>query len=239
LMGVVQLVPTVALVLAIALLVDLATAEVSPGANDNASGVAVAIALARALDAAPPRHLTVDLVLQGASDASAVGLRRYLRRRKGKLKATNTVVLGIAPCAAGQPRWWLSDGQLVPVRYLSRLRQLCSEIVADEPALHAAPTRGRGATPALSARAASIPAICIGALGTDELAPRSHQKGDTTDGLDPATLDATVEFGLLLVDGIDRFMRTAPRDPERPRRASQDSASRATPAASTQRAQSA
>ena len=36
-----------------------------------------------------------------------------------------------------------------------------------------------------------------------DLAPRSHHRDDTADGVNPDALDAAVQFGLLLVDGID------------------------------------
>jgi hypothetical protein len=42
------------------------------------------------------------------------------------------------------------------------------------------------------------------------LAPRSHQAGDTPAALDPAALDALLQFALTLVDAIDADLaRTA------------------------------
>src|SRR5436309_250665 len=54
--GAIQLVPTAALVITLATLLELASAGFTPGAGDNGSGVALAIALARALAAAPPQN---------------------------------------------------------------------------------------------------------------------------------------------------------------------------------------
>jgi hypothetical protein len=204
--GAAQLIPTVALVLALALLLELATADYGPAANDNAAGTAVALALTRALDAAPPRHATTELVLQGAGAGGGIGLRRYLRARKRTLSRANTLVIGIAPSGSGTVRWWLSDGPFIPLRYLDRLRELCARVAAEEPHLRAAPTRGRGATPALPARAARLPGIAIGCLDEHDLVPRSHQRTDTPDAVDSGALDATVEYGLMLVDAIDAFL---------------------------------
>jgi Peptidase family M28 len=216
--GVAQLPPTVALVLALALLVELGSADFGPAANDNASGAAVAIALARALDAGPPRNAAVELVLAGAGDGGSggggIGFRRHLRGRRRALSATNTVVIGIAASGAGRPRWWVSDGGLIPQRYFGRLRELCEQIAREEPHLGAAPHRGRGATPARAARASGLPAIAIGCLDDDSLAPRSHEARDMPAGLDPKALDATVQFGLMLVDSIDAFLgRMPPQEP--------------------------
>jgi Peptidase family M28 len=201
-----QLIPTVALVLAGALLIELATSDWGPGANDNASGVAAALALARALDAGPPRNLAVELVLTGAGDGDAIGLRTHLRARRQSLKRANAVVLGLAACGGGEPRWWVSDGALAPGRYFAALRELCERIAREESYLNAAPHRDRGISPAQPARSAGLPAIAIGARDEDGLAPRSHGQDDTPEALDPAAIDAVVSYGLLLVDAIDGYI---------------------------------
>jgi hypothetical protein len=207
--GLLQLLPTVGLVLALALLLEAAGAEYGPAAGDNGAGVAAAIALTKALDAGPPSHAAVELVLQGAGDAGGIGLRRHLRNRR-TLNATNTVVLGIAASGAGEPRWWISDGPLVPLRYFERLRQLCRRVADDEAHLGAKPHRGRGATPALPARLRRLPAITIGCVDGLGVAPRSHTASDTVDELDRAALDNTVQFGLMLADAIDSYLASLP-----------------------------
>jgi Peptidase family M28 len=201
--GIAQLIPTAGLVLAVALLIELAGAEIGPSAGDNASGVAVALALARTLDVAPPRQLAVELVLQGAGDGTMLGLKRHLRARRGTVNARNAIVLGIAPCGAGRPRWWASDGPLIPLRYDPDLRWLLAGVAESEAHLCASPRRGRGTTPALPARAAGIPAVTIGCLDDRGLVPRSHQAGDTPESLDPAAIDATLELALALIDALD------------------------------------
>jgi hypothetical protein len=210
--GAVQLIPTVALVLALALLVDLASASPGPAAGDNGSGVAAAIAIARALDAAAPRHAGIRLVLQGAGEGGQIGLRRYLRAHTSQLRPATAVVLGVAPCGAGMPRWWVSDGALLPQRYFGQLRQICERIAHEEPDLSAQPHFGRGGGPALPARLAGLPAITIGAVDERGVVPRSHQPTDTPDNVDSAVVDRTVEFGLLVIDEIDRFLGTRRRD---------------------------
>jgi Peptidase family M28 len=201
--GAAQLIPTAGLVLAAALLIELAGATAGPSAGDNASGAAVAIALVRALDVAPPQRLAVELVLQGASDGTMLGLRRHLRARRAEITPGNAIVLGIAPCGAGAPRWWVSDGPLLPLRFDRRTGQLLAGVAASEAHLGATPRRGRGTTPALPARAAGIRAVSIGCLDDRGLHPLSHQAGDTPDHLDPAALDATLELALALVDELD------------------------------------
>ena len=222
-LGVLQLAPTAGLVLGLALLIDIALAPWSPGAGDNASGTAVAVALVRALDAAPPPHLRVELCLQGAGDGQMIGLRHHLRARRRELGRATTVVLGIAPAAAGEPVWLQSDGPLVALGFHRRLRELAARAAApSEPGADplARPSRGRGTSPALPARLRARPALTIGCLDRAGLVPRAHSASDTTDQLDPGAVDRLLEFALTLVDALDadlaqRTDAAGPRDAAR------------------------
>jgi hypothetical protein len=208
--GAVQLIPTVALVVALPLLLDLAGADWSPAANDNASGVAVAMALAAALDAAPPAGVAVDLVLTGSGEGGGFGLRKYLRANRHTLQPSNSIILGIAPTGGGHPRWWVGDGQFNPLRASATLRGLCAEIATGEPHLAAAPHRGRGAAPAYPALSRRLPAIAIGCLDERGLAPRSHRPDDTPDKTDPKAMDDALQFALMLVDAIGAHVENNP-----------------------------
>jgi hypothetical protein len=183
-------------------------------------GVAVALALVRALDVAPPPRLAVEVVLQGAGDGGMIGLRRHLRARRRELGRGDVVVLGIAACGAGRPRWWDSDGSLVPLRYSRWLRACAQRVAAAESHLGATAVRGRGVTPALPARAAHRAAITIGCLDRRGLAPRSHQAADTPPAIEPGSIDATLELALALVDAIDAKLGARASAParRRPRR---------------------
>lgn len=195
LLGAIQLPPSVALVLALALLLEAAGAGYESTAGDNPSGTAVAVELVRALGANPPRNLSVDLLLQGAGAGHEIGLRRYLKRHARELSAERAIVLGVAPCGAGDLHWWRSDGRLIPIAYTRRLHQLAHEAAGDRAQAH----RGRAATPALPARVRTrpLPAIAIGNL--DRL-------GLAGEGPDVAGLDQAVGFGVLLVEAIDEAL---------------------------------
>jgi hypothetical protein len=211
--SVVQLIPTVGLVLCLALLLELASSAWGPSAGDNASGVAVAVALARALDTGPPAHAEVRLVLTGAGDGDGTGLRRYLRAHRGEHRPTNTVVLGIGPCGAGRPGWLRSDGPLVPLGFFSGLCALCREAAKFDPRLRFREHAGRGCSPAFPARRAGLPAITIGSFDEAGFVPRSHQPADTPEQMEPFALDVALEAALLLVDGIDGYLAgTRPED---------------------------
>jgi hypothetical protein len=211
--GILQLIPTVVLVLALALLLESAAADTGPSAADNAAGTAVALAVIRALDAAPPRSVAVELVLQGAGDGQMIGLARHLRGRGKRLVRRNTVVLGIGPCGPGPPHWWTGDGNLVPVRYHRRLCQLAGQLADPETGVDARPHRGRGTAPAMPARLRGIPAINVGSLDASGFAVGSHTAQDTAENLDPKALDELLQFALMLVDAIDSDLARRDTDP--------------------------
>jgi hypothetical protein len=204
LIGLAQLVPTIGLVIAAATLAERAGAPFGPSAGDNATGVAAVMELARSLDAEPLAEASVHVVLTGAGDG--IGLRAYLHGRRRSMKSHNTVVVGVAPCAAGTPRYWRSDGPFVPVRYFKTLVRLSREAGEDAPDLRIQGCRGRGSAPALAARMAGIPSIAIGTLDRRGLSPNSHQPTDTADATDPIALQDTLQLGLLLLDGIDGYL---------------------------------
>lgn len=180
--GIAQLVPTVVLVLALAFLLEAATAAVE---RADATAVAAAVALAHALAAAPPGSARVELLLQGAASGSADGLRHHLRSHRRTLTAPRAVVLGVAAAGEGPLGWWASDGPLVPLRPLAPIRRLA------KPGLRA--VRGRGVTAAYPALVRRIPGLTIGTLATGTNEPAGT--GDAVDRIRRA--------GLALADEID------------------------------------
>jgi hypothetical protein len=200
---IVQFAPTLVLVVAVALLLDVWLSHTVPGANDPASGAAVALALAEALDRAPPRELEVDLVLAGAGEGSGIGLRAFLRRHRRELPPRDTAVLHLAACGRGRPRWWRGDGLLIPMRYHPRLVGLAEQVAEGESHLGARPVRGRSNGGAYPARVAGLPALVVGCLDQDGIVPSSRQHSDTAAAIDTESLDAALELCLALVDRLD------------------------------------
>jgi hypothetical protein len=200
--GPLAVIPSAALVLALALLLEAAGAAPGPGAADNGSGTAIALALFTALQASPPRHLTVELVLCGAHEGGAIGLERHLRRRRRELRRTNTIVLGVAACGVGAPRWWHSDGPLFPHRSANSLRTVAAQLADRYPEFGLRAHRGRGWSPAYAA-SRRLPTITLGALHAGGLVPHSHRPDDLPTAIDARVPDTVLELGLLFVDAVD------------------------------------
>jgi hypothetical protein len=181
-LGALQLVPSVVCIAATAILADLAFGRPDLSDHRASSAPAAALALVAALDARPPRRLEVDLVLAGAGDAEALGLRRHIAARRKSTVPERVAVLHLEPCGAGDPIAWRRDGPALSLA-------LHPDLVAAAAEAGFRPIDGRGLTGALSARRARWPAVAVGRDGA----------GETTD----AALDDTVERCLALVRQLD------------------------------------
>jgi hypothetical protein len=113
------------------------------------------------------------------------------------------VVLELRPCGRGRPRYWTRDGLGLPLRLHPRLVELAERVAEEEPHLGAGRHRGASCSGAYVARAAGYPAIAIGCLDADGLAPGAHQHTDVPEALDPGAMSAALELCLGLVDRLD------------------------------------
>jgi len=82
LLTVLQFIPTVILIVAVALLIDIAMSATRGGENDNASGVALALSLAERFGGGKLEHFDVHLLLTGGQKAVASGSRAFLDLHK-------------------------------------------------------------------------------------------------------------------------------------------------------------
>src|SRR5829696_1970352 len=201
-LGAVQLVPTVALMVGVALLADLALADPVPDAG-QASAAAAALEVVRRLDADPPRLVEVELVLAGAGDGMALGARRYVRARRRRWDPARVALLELRPCGGGTPRWWTHDGELIAPRLHPRLIELAAAAAGVAAGPGGRPHRGRSVSGAYAARQARWPAVAVGALDEAGLVPRAHTRQDTPEAVDPGALRATVELAVAIVGRLD------------------------------------
>jgi hypothetical protein len=203
-----QLVPTLVLIVSAFLLVDVALSGVVPGANDNASGVATALALAGALDRDPPGHLDVWVLLTGAGWCLQEGMRSFLRAHSKQLPLDSTYFVCIDTVGRGQVRFETSAGWVVSYPMDARLVAL-SEAIADtdregEDRYGAQALRTGLADDSMAARARGYPATTITCANELDIAPGVHTAADVPDHIDPAALERAHDFTLALVRLLDR-----------------------------------
>ena len=213
-----QLLPTLFLLTAMFALVDWQLSDPVPGANDNASGVAVALAVAEELESDPAQNLDVWVVLTGGEECGMEGMRSFVRSRREQLDPATTFVIAIDSVGTGDVRWVTSEGLTVSFPMDARLCELAGAVAEadrDESGdFRAAPLRHGFATDALAARAAGLRATAITCLEPGAILPaRYHTPEDVPDAIDERSLGRAKGFTLALVRALDRDRgRTASRE---------------------------
>jgi hypothetical protein len=209
-LNLIQLLPTLVLLVATFLLVDIELSDVVPGANDNASGVAVALSAAKVLDADPPRHLEVCVLLTGGSECLMEGMRSFVRRYRKRSDRASTYFLVLEMLGRGPTLHYLTaEGLAVTYRHSVRLAQLCEAITtasAEEGSdLGATPVALPTATDALPATLAGYQALAFRRLAENGLPGLEHHTAaDTPEGIERDALAQSERFVVELVRQLDR-----------------------------------
>jgi acetylornithine deacetylase/succinyl-diaminopimelate desuccinylase-like protein len=184
---------------------DLARRRIVPGANDNATGVAAALALAAAFARDPLDRTDVVFVFSDCEEMGLGGMAAWLEAHGDELDPAATIVVGLDTLGSGEPAVVTRDGA-VTVTYSAGDHDW-----ADRGALRAAvdpPRRVTTVAPTdpIVARHAGLRAISVISAAPDgTLGPHYHRASDT-----PATVDYdSVEQCTRLAAGIARVWDSA------------------------------
>jgi hypothetical protein len=202
----VQAIPTIVLIVAAFLLIDIALSEIVPGAYDNASGVAAVLSAAEELTNDPPENLDVWVVLTGSEESFAEGSRAFVRSRRKELDRASTYFLNVDSVSSGGVAYEVSQGAVISIPQDRHLVELAE-------ALAAAGAAGGGARAvrhpllddALPPRIRRLRSITL--RTTDErgnLAPWYHTDEDLPERVDSEALRRATEFAVALSRLIDR-----------------------------------
>jgi hypothetical protein len=208
-LSILQLLPTLVLLVGAFALGQIALSAVVPGANDNASGVATALALAGELDRRPPANLDVWVVLSGGQECLMEGMRAFVRRHRRELDPASTFFVNLEAVGAGELRYTIGEGLAVGFDMDRRVRELCDAIaVAEregERRFDARPLRWALASDALPLRLARYAGTTITATARGmSVAVNYHLPTDRSEALDPVALDRAHDFALALIHQLDR-----------------------------------
>jgi Zn-dependent M28 family amino/carboxypeptidase len=154
-----------------------------PGANDNLSGVAVLLELARALDERPVEGVRVLLVSTGSEESFMEGMRGFARRHFPGLPPERTEVICLD--SVGSPELILIEGEgMLRMRdYTPELRDRVAAVAA-RAGVHLRRRLRLGlATDGLIALKAGYPSAAIGSVTKYKLPLNYHSPRDTAEAL--------------------------------------------------------
>jgi hypothetical protein len=201
-----QAFPTIVLIVAAFLLIDIALSEIVPGAYDNASGVAAVLSAADQLAADPPEHLDVWVVLTGSEESFCEGSRAFVRSRRKQLDRERTYFVNVDSVSFGQVAYEVSQGAVISVPHDPQLVELCEALAtagaADGGAIA---IRHPLLDDALPPRVRKLRSITLRTTDADgNLAPWYHTHGDVPERVDSAALQRATDFVVALSRLIDR-----------------------------------
>jgi acetylornithine deacetylase/succinyl-diaminopimelate desuccinylase-like protein len=178
-------------------------APFSPGANDNASAVAMVLTLAEALKPAPLTHTRVWFVLTGCEEVQHYGMIDLIKQHKNEW--LNPKVLVFEMVGVAGPAWETKEGIIVPFKPDQALVHIVETIAQQNPELGAYPSFIVGGNSEMAdAHRAGLPAITFFGLTPNSQAPYWHQPEDTPDKMNPDVLANTYQFTRLFVDQVDK-----------------------------------
>ena len=174
--------------------------EYTPGANDNASGVAVLLEVAKALACFPLLTTTVTLIATGAEESGTNGALDYLRRHRPD---KNTYVINLDNLGSGHLTAVTQEGILgrktASPELLDFAKQTAEEkrINLQLAPYHLLTTDGtvflfRG-----------YPTVSLMAFDDQRLLPNWHWPTDRAEFVNPANLDAAKELVLGIVRKLE------------------------------------
>jgi hypothetical protein len=161
----------------------------SPGANDDASGAGVILAMAERLSQEPLVHTGVWLALTGCEEVAAYGMAAFLDAHQAEL-GDDAVYIVLDQVGLGRLSYLTADGLIVKRKTHPRALELVQQAKAALPELEVDGHVGIAYTDAAVATKRSLIALTVDALpppGVED-AMHWHQMSDTLDHVDPQVL---------------------------------------------------
>jgi hypothetical protein len=193
--------------LGVAVFEDVARSPIVPGANDNLTAVAVLVALAERLRAAPVEGLRVVLASCGAEEVIQGGIYGFARRHFPALDRERTWFINLE--TLGSPRLIMLEGEgaVVMEDYHHRpFRDLIAR-VADQAGAHMRRgMRSRNSTDAVLPSRAGYPTATLASMNRYKQLSNYHLMSDTPENVDYRT----VRQALVVTEAVARELAANP-----------------------------
>jgi Zn-dependent M28 family amino/carboxypeptidase len=192
---------------AAAVFTEIGLRGVVPGANDNLTGVATVIGLARCLAEEPVAGLRVLLVSTGSEESFMEGMQAFGRRHFGSLPTDRTHVVCVDTVGSPELVMLEGEGMLRMTDYPAAFRERVAACARRAGVRLRRGLRFRNATDALIALRAGYPTVMLGSVNRYKLPDNYHWPTDLPANVDfSTTLDAVTLCDEVVRDlaGVER-----------------------------------
>ena len=182
-----------------ATMAEIGSRSTVPGANDNLTGVATLLGVARALRERPMAGVRVLLVSTGSEESFMEGMQAFARRHFPALPTDRTHVVCVDTVGSGALTLLEGEGMLWMRDYPADFKDLATQAAAARGVTLGRGLRFRNATDGLIALRDGYPTVMLGSVNRYKLPSNYHWPTDIADNVDFAcvadavvTVDATV-----------------------------------------------
>ncbi|MFX0014370.1 MAG: M28 family metallopeptidase [Promethearchaeota archaeon] len=177
--------------------------ELVPGANDNASGVAIALELVKSFIKEPLQETEIISVFTGCEEAFCTGMIEFLKKFGKDLR--EAYFINLDNIGAGTPIFAPIEGMIFSRKADPEMLQIAREIQINHPELNVEERSFRaGYTDGTVAIIRGYKVLSFLALNENDVPPNWHWETDTIENIDKDTLSNVEEFVKKLIREIDQ-----------------------------------
>jgi hypothetical protein len=175
-----------------ATMAEIGSRSTVPGANDNLSGVATLLGLARTLREDPVSGVRVLLVSTGSEESFMEGMQAFGARHFASLPVDRTHVICVDTVGSPTLMQLEGEGMLRMRDYPADFKDLVSRAAAQAGVELLRGMRFRNATDGLIALKAGYPTVMLGSVNAYKAPANYHWPTDTADNVDYGTVAGCV-----------------------------------------------
>lgn len=166
-----------------ATMAEIGSRSVVPGANDNLSGVATVLGLARALRERPVEGVRVLLVSTGSEESFMEGMQAFARRHFPALPLDRTHVICVDTVGSPTLMQLEGEGMLFMRDYPEPFKALVSAVADEQGVRMVRGLRFRNATDGLIALKAGYPTVMLGSVNEFKAPANYHWPSDVPENV--------------------------------------------------------
>jgi hypothetical protein len=177
----------------------------TPGANDNASGVGVALALAQRLTNEPLQQTGVHLAITGCEEVGDWGIQAYLDKWASRL-GEETLYIILDEIGLGTTKYLSRDGLLIKHPTHPRALGIARQVRQENQALRLMEGPGLAYTDALPITKRGLMALTVCAVPEEGSETNSywHQMSDTLEHINPDDLENSLQVTWQILKVFDQ-----------------------------------
>lgn len=200
----ISLVPAAIIAVALVVVIQAHASPYTAGANDNASGVGVMLALAEKMKSEPLANTEVWWVATGCEEVGAYGSADFVRQHGAQFKDGAVLVIDNIGGKDTDPVYLTSEGIALPIKYPAASLAVAQAVTAAHPELRSRPATEEGAyTDAAYALMAGLSTITLLGYTKDNWIPDWHNPTDVLANVDADAVDRTERLAWALLKKLD------------------------------------